>query len=237
MPAQVSIRALLVPGCLGPRIARSGEPARREVAARALAPAPGHALGQLSWPPVKASEGGARQAGDLPETEMGEQKEAVVGWFGGSPWRDRGRERGGRGGRAAVSTARGCRPGAASRRAQVWPLHRGASGGPERHLGRGQPVQSHSLCRCARGKPKGCLLFRTFAHSSLLSPNVHSHPLGARHSITLRACGGRIPGSPQDEDGAEAHGRAQECGAPRGTYRQNAWAPLLTPSWMVSLDT
>lgn len=85
------------PVYMGPRKAGSREPARREVAARLWHQPQPRAPGQLPWPPVKASKGCAKQAGGpgwagRPETEMTEQKEALVGWFGGSRRRDRERE-------------------------------------------------------------------------------------------------------------------------------------------------
>lgn len=86
------------------------------------------ALGQLRWPTVKASKGCAEQAGGpgwtgLPETEMREQKEAVVGWFGGSPRRDRGR-----GGEAAEGGLPGAGQGAGTLGSQqVWPSARGGT--------------------------------------------------------------------------------------------------------------
>lgn len=115
LPAQADIRAFLIPVCPGLRTARAREPARREVAARALALAPGR--GCLASPvgcPPRPQAGGPGWPG-LPETEMGEQRKAIVGRFGGSRGGTEGGTGragwGGRRGTAAVSTARCSQPG------------------------------------------------------------------------------------------------------------------------------
>lgn len=70
------------------------------------------ALSQLGWLPVTASKGCVKQAGGpggtgLPESEMAQQREAVVSRAGGSLWRE--------GGRAAARGRQRPREGAAGR--------------------------------------------------------------------------------------------------------------------------
>lgn len=111
-------------------------------------------LGQLRWLPVKASKGCAKQAGGpgctgLPETEMGEQKEAMVGRFGGSPWRQGGGDRG----RAAVSSARCRQLEAASRSPRCGPCTvRNLRPREDRTLAGGGGLHRATACICQESR-------------------------------------------------------------------------------------
>lgn len=96
------------------RTARSSEPARQtglpgSGTSPNTSPAP-RTLGRLHWLPVKGFKGVSEASWGAglewsAETEMGEQREAVVGWSGGSLWREeRARRRAGWGLQGAGSS-------------------------------------------------------------------------------------------------------------------------------------
>lgn len=76
--SQAHTRAFLFP-CAWPRDSQGPEPAGREVAARLWHQPQPRALGQLRWPPVKASKGCARRAGDQVCLKQRENKRRPLG--------------------------------------------------------------------------------------------------------------------------------------------------------------